>query len=151
MQFNTTRFGTIEIGEDKLVHFPLGLLGFENLQRYLVIDSDDSAPLRWLQAVDDPDLAFLIVEPTLFFSEYKFQIPGEDKEMLGLKDGSDVVVACLVVVPNNPNDMTINLMGPLVMNPEKRVGKQIVLHDGTYSARQRLLPDAAASEAPALV
>ena len=149
MQFNTTRFGTIEIGEEKLIHFPLGLLGFENLQRFLVIDSDESAPLRWLQAVDDPQLAFLIAEPTLFFPDYKFQMAQEDLDMLGIKQGNDVVVACLVVVPTNPSDMTINLMGPLVMNPERRVGKQVVLHDGTYSPRQRLLPDAAASEAPA--
>ena len=151
MQITTSRFGTIEISEDKLIHFPLGLLGFETLHRYLLIDSDEAAPLRWLQCVDEPDLAFLVVEPTLFFPDYAVQLAADDHTMLGIEPGQEVVMACLVVVPDNAAEMTVNLMGPLVLNPERRVGKQVVLHDGTYSTRQRLIPDSANSEAAVLV
>jgi flagellar assembly factor FliW len=148
MQIKTTRFGTVELEEDKLIHFPLGLLGFETKQRYFIIDSDEAAPLRWLQCADQPELAFLVVEPGLFFPDYTFDLSAEDREMLQIEKGdADVVVASLVVIPDDPTQMTINLMGPLVMNPEKRLGKQVVLHDSNYSTRQRLIPD----EAPALV
>jgi flagellar assembly factor FliW len=151
MQINTTRFGTIEISEDKLIHFPLGLLGFEGRQRYLIIDSDEAAPMRWLQCVDEPALAFLVVEPTLFFPDYVFPFSQDDREMLRLEEDQPVVVACTVVIPEDPSQMTINLMGPLVLNPESRIGKQMVLHDTQYSPRQRLIPDSADSEEPALV
>jgi flagellar assembly factor FliW len=151
MQISTTRFGTVELEEDKLIHFPLGLLGFETKQRYFIIDSDEAAPMRWLQCADQPELAFLVVEPGLFFPDYSFDMSGEDREILRLQKDADVVVACLVVIPDDPMQMTINLMGPLVMNPEQRLGKQVVLHDGVYSARQRLIPDNSASEEPALV
>ncbi|MDB5095598.1 MAG: hypothetical protein JWM80_19 [Cyanobacteria bacterium RYN_339] len=151
MQIKTTRFGTVELEEDKLIHFPLGLLGFETKQRYFLIDSDEAAPMRWLQCADQQELAFLVVEPGLFFPDYGFEIHADDREMLQLGTDQDVVVACLVVIPDDPMLMTINLMGPLVLNPDMRMGKQVVLHDGTYSARQRLIPDPSNSEEPALV
>jgi flagellar assembly factor FliW len=151
MQINTTRFGPIESDESRMIHFPLGLLGFETLQRFLLIDSDEVAPMRWLQAVDDPTLAFLVVEPQLFFPDYKVKVPGDDRKVLELAKEEDAVLACLVVIPDDPSQMTINLLGPLVLNPDKRLGKQLVLHDSGYSPRQRLLPDAAAQEEPALV
>jgi flagellar assembly factor FliW len=37
------------------------------------------------------------------------------------------------------------------MNADKRIGKQLVMHDSGYSPRQRLLPDEAPQEEPALV
>ena len=151
MQIETKRFGTIEIGEDKLIEFPTGLLGFEELRRYLLIDSDEAAPMRWLLSVDEPELAFLVIEPTPFFPDYKVQVSQEDHDALGLTELQEAVVACLVVVPEDPAHMTVNLMGPLVLNTERRLGRQVVLHDSGYSTRQRLLPDAANHEEPALV
>lgn len=151
MQIQTTRFGTIEVGEDKLIHFPFGLLGFETLHRFLLIDSDEAAPMRWLISVDDPSLAFLVVEPTQFFPDYKVQMTQEDYDMLALTKDQEAIAACLVVIPSDPAQMTINLMGPLVINPERRVGKQVVLHDSGYSPRQRLIPDSADTGTPALV
>lgn len=151
MQIKTARFGTIEIGEDKLIYFPMGVLGFENTHRYLLIDSDEAAPMRWLVCADEPDLAFLVVEPTMFFPDYHVDLSAEDTEQLGLKADQEVIVACMVVIPSDPTQMTINLMGPLVLNPERRTGKQVVLHDSGYSPRQPLLPDTASTEEPALV
>jgi flagellar assembly factor FliW len=150
MQINSNRFGTLEVSEDKFIHFPLGLLGFETQQRFLLIDSDEAAPMRWLLAVDEPDLAFLVVEPTMFFPDYAFPFASEDYKLLGMVEGEEVVVACLVVIPSNPAEMTINLMGPLVINAERRIGKQVVLHDGNYSTRERLIPDNSMAEEMAM-
>lgn len=150
MQIETTRFGTVEIEEGALIHFPLGLLGFENFQRYFIIDSDDAAPLRWLQSADQPNLAFLVVEPDLFFPDYNFKLPREDREFLKITKDEDMVIACVVVVPPDPTEMTINLMGPLVINSETRLAKQVVLHESGYSTRERLLPAAPRAEEPAM-
>ncbi|MNS58392.1 Flagellar assembly factor FliW [compost metagenome] len=151
MQINTTRFGAIDVAPERVIHFPLGLLGFETTQRFVLIDSDEIAPLRWLQAVDDADVAFPVVEPYLFFPDYAFKLTGDDRKLLEIGQDTDYAVVSLVVIPDDPSQMTVNLMGPLVMNPDKRLGKQMVLHDGGFSPRQRLLPDAAQQEEPALV
>ena len=151
MQIVTTRFGSLDVADERVIHFPLGLLGFETQQRFVLIDSDEVAPLRWLQAVGTPELAFLVVEPDLFFPDYQVRLSADDRHVLELGPEDAAVVLCLVVIPDQPIEMTANLMGPLVMNPEKRLGKQVVLHDSGFSTRARLLPDAAAQEEPALV
>jgi flagellar assembly factor FliW len=151
MQITTTRFGAIDVAPERVIHFPLGLLGFETAQRFVLIESDEIAPLSWLQAVDEAGLAFLVVQPHAFFPDYDFKLGTDDRKVLGLEQGGELTVLSLVVVPDDPNEMTVNLMGPLVMNADKRIGKQMVLHDGTHSTRQRLLPDAAQQEEPALV
>lgn len=151
MKVKTSRFGEIELEPERLIHFPLGLLGFEHCHRFALIDSDQVAPLRWLQSIDEPGLSFLVVEPHMFFPHYQVALTPEDRQVVELAKDADAVLACLVVVPENPKDMTINLMGPLVMNSEKRLGKQAVLHDSGYSPRQRLIPDTSPTETPVLV
>ncbi|MEB3285193.1 MAG: flagellar assembly protein FliW [Candidatus Sericytochromatia bacterium] len=151
MKLATTRFGTFEIDPSTILHFPLGLLGLERFSRYIIIDSDQTAPMRWLQCVDDPDIALLIVEPGMFFPDYAPHLSSDDRGILQLNGDDLPVVASVVVIPDDPQEMTINLLGPLVINEEKRLGKQLVLADSSYSARQRLLPDRMVCETPVAV
>ncbi|MEB3196722.1 MAG: flagellar assembly protein FliW [Candidatus Sericytochromatia bacterium] len=147
MLVETRRFGPLEVSSDAVIHFPLGLLGFERYSRYIIVDSDQTAPMRWLQCVEDPNVAVLVVEPTLFFPDYDPFIHPDDRGLLQLDEEETPVLACVVVIPDDPSQMTINLLGPLVMNAEKRLGKQVVLSDSSLSARHRLIPDASPSEA----
>ncbi|HEY9720665.1 MAG TPA: flagellar assembly protein FliW [Oscillatoriaceae cyanobacterium] len=151
MQISTRRFGSLEVAPERIIHFPLGLLGFETRQRFVLIDSDQVAPMRWMQSVDDPTLAFLVVDPTLFFPTYEVTLTPEELRVLDHHAGEDVAVLGLVVVPEDPAQMTINLLGPLVLNADKHLGMQVVMHDSGYTARQRLLPDTVEPEKPALV
>ena len=141
MNLETTRFGELAVDPATIIHFPMGLLGFERYQRYILIDSDQAEPMRWLQCVDDGGLALLVVEPTLFFPDYSPKLSADDRVFLQLPDGEEPLFACVVVVPEVISQMTINLMGPLALNGDKRLGKQVVLHDSQYTTRHRLLPD----------
>lgn len=145
MKLDTTRFGSIDVDPATIIHFPLGLLGFERYQRYILIDSDQAEPMRYLQCVDDGALALLVVEPALFFPDYDPKLSADDRDILQLGPGEEALLACVVVVPEVVSQMTINLMAPLALNGDKRLGKQLVLHDSQYTTRHRLLPD----EAPA--
>lgn len=141
MPFPTTRFGPLEIADDRQIHFPLGLLGFERCHRFALIDAEGVAPMRWLQSLDVPELAFLVVEPALFFANYAPKLSAEDRKVLDLAEGEEPVAACIVTVPDDPAQMTVNLLGPLVFNDEKRLGKQVVLQDAKLSTKHRLIPD----------
>lgn len=151
MQIATTRFGPLTIDPATVIHFPLGLLGFETRQRFVLLDSDEVAPMRWLQSVDDPALSFLVVDPTLLFAEYAVTLTADDVAVLDAGESDTPAALCLVVVPPNPREMTVNLLGPLVLNADKRLGKQVVLHDSGYSPAERLFPDTAPSQEAALV
>lgn len=141
MQVKSTRFGQLEVPENSVLNFPDGLLGFEHCKRYVILEHDPATPFRWLQGIDDPDLAFVIVNPAEFAAEYAVELGRDDVLKLGLKDASEAAVYVLVVIPEDPSAMTANLQGPLVMNAERRVGRQVVLADGRYRTRHAILAE----------
>lgn len=140
MKLETTQFGTLDFDEDAVIHFPGGLLGFENLSRFLLIDQDEIAPLRWLQPIDEGALAFTVLDPGVVFPGYNVPLSREDRTALGLEADEQPLILVLVTVPEDPQEMTANMLGPLVVNPRLKRGRQVVLHDTGYAVRQRLIP-----------
>ena len=74
MRIETTRFGPMEIDEQKIIHFPSGLLGFSETKDFIIFDHDQDVPFKWLQAICEPDLAFLIMEPFTVLPDYHVEI-----------------------------------------------------------------------------
>lgn len=131
MKINTTRFGEIEVEEDKLINFPLGVPGFTHLKRYFLIDYKD--PIKWLHAVDDPDIAFIVTEPFGIFPDYSFTVDDEVEEFLEIKDQSQLVV--LVILTVAENKLNANLKAPILINASKLKAAQIILEDDRYLFR----------------
>lgn len=146
MKISTSRFGTIEIDPSEVVEFPEGLLGFDRFHRYVVLSTDDGSPFRWLQCLDDGDLAFVIIEPISFTLEYDLEIPDSDQEFLGLEKAEDVVLYAIVSIPDNPRDMTANLQGPLVVHAETRKGRQIISPNQKHLVKTRIIDEMARRE-----
>ncbi len=148
MKIDTAQFGALEFDPTAVLTFPQGLLGFEQLTGFLLIDQEEIAPLRWLQPVDEGRLSFTVIDPLLFFPDYAVKLSREDRESLQLAENERPLVLALVTIPEDPRLMTANLLGPLVLNPETRMGRQLVLHDSGYPVRQRLISDEARTTAP---
>lgn len=138
MKFNTTRFGEIEVADDKIITMAEGLLGFAEITRYVILDHAPDSPFHYFQAVDDPDVAFIIIDPLCFKPDYKVAVAAGELADLKLEKPEDAVVCAIVTVPDDPDEMTANLQGPLVINAEKRLAKQIVLYDGPYSTKHKI-------------
>lgn len=149
MNIITTQFGPIDYEPEAILHFPEGLLGFEHFQHFLLIDQDEIAPLRWLQPVEEPGLAFTVIDPRVIWPDYQIRMSGEDRAILQLRREDEPVILVLVTVPEAIADMTANLMGPLVLNSTARRGRQVVQHDSGFGTRQRLIPDPARDIVPA--
>lgn len=145
MEVRTSRFGVIDIAEDRVITFTKGLLGFPQHQRFCLLEPGDDACFFWLQSVDDPELAFVVTDPTLFVSDYGVQIRPEQMESLGLKDVTDAQV--FVIVNKVDQDLTGNLQGPLVVNTLSRNGEQMVLAEKKWTTRHPLMKVASQSEA----
>lgn len=139
MQVNTSRFGTMDIQEENILTFTQGIPGFEQLQRYVLIQPDADVPFCFFQSVDDESLAFIIIDPFLFYPDYDFQLPENVQEELSIESEKDVKIWSIVSVPESFNDATVNLMAPLVVNLELMLGKQVILHDSDYRTKHRLL------------
>ena len=145
MQIETSRFGAIEVFEDRILEFPEGLVGFPALKRFLVIDDESSAPFRWLQSLDEPDLAYVAVEPKWLLPDYQVDLPPAVAAQLAIAQPDEMSVLVLVTIPEDPRQMTANLKGPLVFNAASRKGAQLVLDDESLSPQYRIISDTASS------
>ena len=121
---NTSRFGMLEVHEDRVIHFPSGLIGLPNLNRFIVVDHKDT-PLKWLQAIDDPDIAFIVISPSLIIAEYSLELDKSVKQHIQLEDENDLAV--LVTMRVNGEDVIANFQGPIVINSRAMKGVQVVL------------------------
>ena len=124
VRFETSRFGKLEVSEDKIIRFPGGLLGFPQVKQYVLIDYEDT-PVKWLQAVDDPAVAFIVMEPTLLVQDFVINLDAATRRALDLETEEDLAVLAIVRVQDGR--VLANLKGPLLFNSRLKTGLQIVL------------------------
>lgn len=137
----TRNFGLLVVQPEQILEFRPGLLGFAEYTRYVLIERPQDAPFLWLQSVERPDLAFVVVDPILFFPHYQPARRSQVLKEVEAQSPEEVKVLVIVTIPpGRPQEMTANLMGPLVINLRTRRGRQVVLEDQRFSHRQPLLP-----------
>jgi len=140
MEIQGTRFGVLEFNEEEIIVLEEGLLGFPLSKRFLMFPYGDDSSFFWLQSVDEPEIAFIVINPFDFFGDLEFKVEDPDAQALGLESEEDVEVFSLVAIPEGrPEEMRTNLAGPVVVNARNRKGRQILLKE--YSPRQALIPD----------
>ena len=137
MKVMSTRFGQIEVDQERLLKFPKGLLGFPENQDYALLQTNDEGNFFWLQSVDRPEVAFVVCDPLLFVPDYQVSVKPEDYELLDLKNINQTQI--LVIVNKVDQTLTANLQGPLLINALNRRGRQLVLSEKKYSTRHRLM------------
>jgi len=130
----TERFGAIEVGSEALIEITEGLYGFEHARRFCLIDHNGTGPFRWLQCVDTPELAFVVVNPYDFFANYEVELDDQEADAIELASPEDAVILNLVTLGTNPTETTANLVGPIVLNAKSRKAKQVVLANPAYTS-----------------
>jgi len=136
VEIETTRFGQVEIDEDLILTLPEGILGFESLKRYIILDHfDKETPFKWLQSTEDPSLAFVITDPLLFVPDYKVKITKEEVRSIGLTDAGKALIVVIVNIKRDHSEITINLQGPVIISSEKKLARQIVIKESAHSVR----------------
>jgi flagellar assembly factor FliW len=137
MKVKTTRFGEIEVDQERVIRFPKGILGFPEEQEFVLLQTNDEGNFFWLQSSLRPELAFVVSDPLLFVPDYQVPVKEEDFEQIELKQMADAQV--LIIVNKVDRALTGNLQGPLVINATNRLGRQLVLSEKKYSTRHPLV------------
>ena len=135
----TKAYGEVPVLEKQIIEFPTGLYGFESLHSYALLDSH-TPPFYWLQSVEDAELAFILINPYVVTREYVLDIPGEDLKLVGDPDPDDLLVFAIVTIPEDRRDISCNLQGPLIINRERRLGRQSISLDQRWKIKHYLLP-----------
>ncbi|MBV9896618.1 MAG: flagellar assembly protein FliW [Chloroflexi bacterium] len=119
---------------DSCIYFPAGLVGCSTWKRFVLLsDAEEDLPVAALQCLDERGVTFMVTDPVVVSSEYEAPLSAGDRAELGLDDETTPVVYCTLTVGDG-GELTANLLGPLVINPTTRKGKQLVLADSGYSA-----------------
>lgn len=135
-----TKIGTLQVQEHDIIQFPTGILGFADLHRYVLVEQEDSF-FSFLQSVDEPALAFIVMMPELVCCQYSVKLNEEEIELLQFSSPEDGKVYAIVTVPENVAEMTVNLQAPVVINSKNRLGAQIVVPEGPYHTKHNVLAE----------
>lgn len=141
MIINTTRFGELQINENDVLAFNDGILGFENLKKFIVVDPGDSTLILWLQAVDQGDVAFPIIEPQIFKPDYVAKLLPIDMDAIDLESINEAKIYTILTIPQDLTKMSANLKAPIVINNKKNTAKQVVLQDSKLPVQFEMYKD----------
>ena len=137
MEIESTRFGRLTVDDERVITFPKGLLGFPSHTRFALIQTGEENYFFWLQSIDEPGLAFVVTDPSIFFKDYEVPIREETMADISL---NNIDFAQVFVICNKVDEwLTGNLLGPIVVNAQNRQAQQVVLTEKKWTTRQPLL------------
>lgn len=141
MQLETRQFGMLEIQDEQIIHIPKGILGFEGLEKFVLVDNPECAPFRWLQCIEAPNLAFIVVSPVIFFPEYRVAVHSKEVADIDVERPEDVEIFVIVTIPPQFEHMSANLQGPILINTKSMKAKQLVLTNSEYTVQHPVLEE----------
>jgi len=136
---NTHRFGSLEIPDEKIITMERPVLGFEQLSQFCLVEAPEIAPFMWLQSCEDPAVSFFVVNPALFFPTYRIEVNSKEIAELRIARVESVEVYAIVTLAADPGQISVNLQGPILVNTENNLAKQLVLVNSQYQVRHYIL------------
>lgn len=145
MLVETKPFGEIEVDERQIITFPLGIIGFEESKSFALLDATQS-PFYWLQSTEEPEIAFVVIQPEFFRPDYTPSAPMEDYATIEVDSNADALIFVIVTIPHDDHaKMSANLQGPILINKLKRLGRQSVSSNQIWQTRHLILEELAAA------
>ena len=136
----TRRFGVVQRPEDEIITFPSGILGFELNRQWLLMGDRAHRSLFWLQNVEQIDLSLAVVTPCEFVTPYALHV--QRKQLTSIWGGTEPLIV-LSVLTEYEQQLCLNLCNPVVINPNNRLGRQVVASDDRplqYALPEQALP-----------
>ena len=127
MQIQTSRFGSVQIEADDILLFPHGLIGFEDCRHWVLLSDAENDSLGWLQSVSKAEVALPVLSPRRFVPGYQVRIARS--QLLPLELAQFDQAFLLSVVSREDGELTVNLKAPIIVNLDRRLGRQVITSD----------------------
>jgi len=131
---------------ENIFTFPEGILGFESIKEYVFLLNEKVKPFLFMQALHDSDLSFVCVETFLIKSDYNMKLPERSVEFLEMEKPEDALVLSLVTIRKKIEDITANLMSPIVINLRNSRAKQVIFDKSPYPVQYKIWEAMTAAE-----
>lgn len=141
MIVKTGSFGEITVGDHEVIQIEQGLLGFPQYKKFCVYDPGDETLILWLQSLDQPEIAFPILEPKIFKPDYTVRLSAMELRDLKLESVNRAAVFNVMTIPESVTEMTANLKAPLVINLAEGIARQVVLQENEYSIKHPMFKE----------
>ena len=141
MVIKTGRFGQITVQPEEVITFAQGLLGFAQSKRFCLVDSGDDTLILWLQSLDEPELAFPLLEPKIFKPDYIARLSASELKDLKLESINQSAVFTILTLPEDVAAMTANMKAPIVINLREQIARQVVLQENDYSIKHPMFKE----------
>ena len=137
MKINTKVFGEVEIADDKIIHFPSGIVGFPELTEFTLLHDEEkgAGSIHWLQSVQEPGFAMPVMDPLLVCPDYNPEVDDELLKPLGGLDPEEILVLVTVTVPSDLKKMSVNLRGPIIINAAAKKACQVIVEGEGYQVK----------------
>jgi len=142
MRIESRAYGPIEIEDRQVITFPAGILGFEHLHEYALLDATQPG-FYWLQSLENPGIAFIMLNPYDLRPDYVLDVPDEDLRSIAYGDEEDILVFAIVTIPEDESRISANLQGPVVINRAARLGRQAISLDPRWRTKHLILEELA--------
>tara|TARA_B100001250_G_scaffold374312_1_gene361047 strand:- start:4338 stop:4796 length:459 start_codon:yes stop_codon:yes gene_type:complete len=139
VKFQNNRFGELTIALSDCLEFPNGIPGFERCKGFGLIEVEDETPFLRLLSLDEPQLAFVLLNPLLIWPDYDPNVGREELGRLGIEKIEQLAIYCIVTMSEDPTKVTANLQGPIYLNSETKQAKQMILVDDRYGTKHPLI------------
>jgi flagellar assembly factor FliW len=138
MLIQTERFGQLKVPDEKLIKMQKPILGFERLSVYCLVEEEEFRPFLWLQSIEDPSVAFIVVNPLVFFPDYRIEVHSNELAELMISRPDRVETYVVVTLPKDATRMSADLQGPVLINTENNRAKQLVLVNSDYRVKHSI-------------
>ncbi|MBQ8032019.1 MAG: flagellar assembly protein FliW [Butyrivibrio sp.] len=137
MKLTTRIFGEVEIEDNKIINFPNGIIGFPDLKSFTLMHDEEqgSGTIKWLQSIEEPGFAMPVIDPLVVCPDYNPEVDKNIIQDIGDLKDEDILVLVTVTVPHDLTKMTVNLMGPFIINAEERKGVQAIVENSDYPVK----------------
>ena len=135
MKITTRVFGEIEVDENKIIHFPSGIIGFPEMTDFALVFDEEKGkdtPIRWLQSLQEAGFAMPVMDPLLVAKDYNPEVEDNHLIPLGKMTAEDTLVLVTVTVPKDLTQMSVNLQAPIIINADSKKATQIIVNSEKY-------------------
>lgn len=141
MVFISKIHGKLEYEEEDIIIFKKEILGFDNKEKFVLVELEDYKPFKLLQSLEDEEVGLILTSPFEFYDDYKVNLPEETLNRLNIDNEEEVLLLTTITLSSDPKKITTNLKAPIIINKKANLAEQIIIDDSKYNIKHPLIKE----------